>query len=289
LTDISVLEKLSQIENNLSILASEKRSLLDELTKLRRELNQSRSELDSRLEEMTRLHRDINKLERRKLKVENNIKFYSDLISTLEKELNFLQSDYDLTDLNAQIRKIRGKIRRLEEKYEEQELTRIEEKEVTRQIAKLEERLKQLKESRRKIFRRAKIESNIERFKNRIKELENEIKKLEEESAKLRSELKELEKTSVQLQLKINNLVSELENLKYKLNQVNNKRENLLREKREIMVSLGIETDDNIPLKAIQEYIQKRKYSAIQGQKKIKESKSLTFEEFKALVEEGLL
>lgn len=272
----------------MSNLTSKKRSLLSKLAKLRGKLSGERSELDIKLKEMEKLSTAISKLEGRRLRMDNEMRFHADRLSELKGELETLENSCSLKDLNTQIFRIKGEIRKLEERYEE-ELTKIEEREVTRRLEKLEGKLRQLKKHKRKILRKIRLRSEINRLEKRMRGLKVKYKEVEGKIAELRRELEELGRKCASIQSSINDLKNKMQILRDEINKADERRRELFQEKLKILASLGIEVEEKVSMKAVEEYIEKKRNFIVQGKRKLKKNSKLTFEEFKALVEEGLI
>ncbi|MFQ5871035.1 MAG: hypothetical protein ACE5IB_02595 [Candidatus Geothermarchaeales archaeon] len=200
-------------------------------------------------------------------------------ISSRLKEIDPPRGSYD---------RVLDRARRLEERFETGNTDPLEEKSMMQQIRRARETVALHEEWTRGLRRQTKLKERLDSLRPRIWNLEREISETHEKVRQLQEAQDSLIQAGTQLQVSLNEAQQEHNIFRTRSDEIHAKLTGNKSKKQAILGSLDI-TDSNLSPDQVRELLVVRDERARSATDKLRQRKSLTFDEFKALVEKGLV
>ncbi len=283
------LDALDRLQRRIFRLSLERRDVQKDLKHIGQQARGTRRAIREnidRLTEQRRLLRGERELLRKKRSALRELrKMKRDSIQEIReissrlKEIDPPRGSYD---------RLLDRARRLEERFETGNTDPLEEKSMMQQIRRAREAVALHEEWTRGLRRQTKLKERLDSLRPRIWNLEREISEMHEKVRQLQEAQDSLIQAGTQLQVSLNEAQQEHDILRTRSDEIHAKLTGNKSKKQAILGSLHI-TDNNLSPDQVRELLVVRDERARSATDKLRQRKSLTFDEFKALVEKELV
>lgn len=283
------LKTLKELEAVISRLGEKKRDLEGDLRHLRGKASNTRQVISENVDRLTENRRLLGD---RRDTLRTKMDELQDLRSKRQQRIRELrQVSSSLSEMDhpgPPSEDLERKIRELEERYETQSMDREEEKRIMSRIRQLRGELTVFREWRQRVGRKEKMKDQLDELAPRIGELEEEVSEVREVVRSTQEEHDSLMRTSTRLQEDLNTTEKEYRELRTAKDAIDQQYAEAKRKKKDLLRSLNIE-EPSLEPRQVKSIIEDRESRAKSASDKLRQKKKLTIEEFRALVEKGLL